>query len=78
MPARATCAGVSNLRTPLIIFISANVLNLVLELLFVYGFDWGIAGSAWGTVIAQAAMGLAFVAVDVARACAGGSASTAG
>jgi putative MATE family efflux protein len=29
--------------------------------LFVYGFDWGLPGSAWGTVIAQAAMGLAFV-----------------
>ena len=55
--------GRSNLRTPLIIFISANVLNLILELLFVYGFDWGIAGSAWGTVLAQAVMGVAFVAV---------------
>ncbi len=55
--------GRSDLRTPLIIFISANVLNLVLELLFVYGFDWGIAGSAWGTVAAQAVMGVAFVAV---------------
>ncbi|MGZ8694186.1 MAG: MATE family efflux transporter [Gaiellaceae bacterium] len=55
--------GVSNLRTPLVIFIAANMLNLVLEVLFVYGFDWGIAGSAWGTVIAQVAMGLAFVAV---------------
>jgi putative MATE family efflux protein len=55
--------GLSNLRTPLVIFISANILNLGLELLFVYGFDWGIAGSAWGTVIAQVAMGLAFVAV---------------
>jgi putative MATE family efflux protein len=55
--------GLSNLRTPLVIFISANVLNIVLEVLFVYGFDWGIAGSAWGTVIAQVAMGLAFVVV---------------
>ena len=55
--------GRADLRTPLIIFISANVLNLVLELLFVYGFDWGIAGSAWGTVAAQAVMGVAFVAV---------------
>src|SRR5205807_3105237 len=25
----------------------------VLEVVFVYGFDWGIAGSAWGTVVAQ-------------------------
>jgi putative MATE family efflux protein len=38
--------------------------NVVLELLFVYGFDWGLAGSAWGTVIAQAGMGAAFVAVQ--------------
>jgi len=35
----------------------------VLELLFVYGFDWGLDGSAWGTVIAQALMGGLFVAV---------------
>ena len=28
-------------------------MNVVLELLFVYGFEWGLAGSAWGTVIAQ-------------------------
>ena len=38
---------------------------MVLELLFVYGFGWGLAGSAWGTVIAQAGMGLAFLAVQL-------------
>jgi putative MATE family efflux protein len=38
------------------------MLNLVLELLFVYGFHWGIPGSAGGTAIAQAVMGVAFVA----------------
>jgi putative MATE family efflux protein len=53
--------GVSNLRMPLVIFVAANALNVVLEVLFVYGFDWGIAGSAWGTVFAQVAMGAAFV-----------------
>jgi len=53
--------GVSNLRRPLEIVVVANVVNLVLELLFVYGFHWGIAGSAWGTAIAQAGMGGAFV-----------------
>jgi putative MATE family efflux protein len=55
--------GVADLRTPLVIVIAANVVNLVLELLFVYGFGWGIEGSAWGTVIAQAGMGAAFIVV---------------
>src|SRR5947209_14973889 len=53
--------GVSNLRRPLEIVVVANVVNLVLEVLFVYVFHWGIAGSAWGTAIAQAGMGIAFV-----------------
>jgi len=53
--------GVANLKRPLVIVVLANVLNLVLEVLFVYGFHWGIAGSAAGTAIAQAAMGIAFV-----------------
>jgi putative MATE family efflux protein len=53
--------GVSDLRTPLEIVIGGNVLNLVLEVLFVYVFHWGIEGSAWGTAIAQTAMGVLFV-----------------
>jgi putative MATE family efflux protein len=53
--------GVSNLRRPLEIVVVANVANLVLEVLFVYVFHWGIAGSAAGTAIAQAGMGVAFV-----------------
>jgi putative MATE family efflux protein len=55
--------GVADLRTPLVILIAGNVANAILEVLFVYGFDWGIAGSAWGTVLAQAGMGAAFVVV---------------
>jgi len=53
--------GVSNLRRPLEIVVVANLANLVLELLFVYGFGWGMAGSAAGTAIAQLGMGVAFV-----------------
>ncbi len=53
--------GVSNLRRPLEIVVVANVVNLVLEVLFVYVFHWGIAGSAAGTAIAQAGMGVAFI-----------------
>lgn len=31
------------------------VVNIVLDALFIYGFDWGIAGVAWATVIAMVA-----------------------
>jgi MATE family, multidrug efflux pump len=55
--------GMSDLRTPLVIVGVANVVNVALELLFVYGFDWGLDGSAWGTVLAQLGMGAAFAAV---------------
>jgi putative MATE family efflux protein len=56
--------GMGDLRTPLVILVVAHVVNAALEVLFVYGFGWGLAGSAWGTVIAQVGMGLAFVAVQ--------------
>ena len=57
--------GVADLRTPLVILIAGNVVNLVLEVLFVYGLGWGIEGSAWGTAIAQLGMGAAFIVVIV-------------
>jgi len=55
--------GVADLRTPLVVVIAANGANVVLELLFVYGLDWGMRGSAAGTAIAQAGMGAAFALV---------------
>ena len=51
--------GIGDLQTPLVILVAAHAVNVVLELLFVYGFGWGLAGSAWGTVIAQARDGRA-------------------
>ena len=54
--------GVQDTRTTLFVAVGANVANLALELFFVYGLDAGIAGSAWGTVIAQGASAAVFVA----------------
>ena len=59
--------GVADLHTPLVILIAGNVANVVLEVLFVYAFGWGIAGSAWGTALAQLGMGAAFVVVVLRR-----------
>jgi putative MATE family efflux protein len=53
--------GVSDLKRPLWIVGAGNAANVVLEVLFVYGFHWGIAGAAAGTAVAQTGMGLAFV-----------------
>jgi putative MATE family efflux protein len=45
--------GWQDTRTTLIVAVGQNVLNLALELLLVYVAHLGIAGSAWGTVLAQ-------------------------
>lgn len=53
--------GYNDLRTPLIIVVAANVVNLAVELVAVYGFDLGVAGSAWSTVLAQAVAAIIFL-----------------
>lgn len=45
--------GLQNGRTPLYVSIGMFSAKLVLNILFVLVFGWGIAGSAWGTVLAQ-------------------------
>ena len=45
--------GLANTRRPLMIALVSNVVNVVLEIVLVYGAHLGIAGSAWGTVIAE-------------------------
>ncbi len=53
--------GVEDLRTPLVIVVVANVVNLGLEIVAVYLLDLGIAGSAWSTVVVQALAAVAFL-----------------
>ncbi|MGL5850510.1 MAG: MATE family efflux transporter [Phycicoccus sp.] len=57
--------GLQDTRTPLLAAVGGFGLNTVLNLWFVHGLDWGIAGSAWGTVIAQTSMAAGLVAVLV-------------
>ncbi len=45
--------GLGDAATPLIYVIVASVINVVLDLVFVAVFHWGVAGAAWATVIAQ-------------------------
>ncbi len=61
--------GLQDTRTPLAVAIAANLANIGLNLLFVYGLGWGIAGSALGSLVAQglAAMVIAAVVVRAAR-----------
>jgi putative MATE family efflux protein len=56
--------GTGDLRTPLVILVCAHAANVVLELVFVYGLHSGLPGSAWGTVIAQLGMAVAFARVQ--------------
>jgi putative MATE family efflux protein len=60
--------GLQNTRTPLVVAVVANVLNVVLNATFVLGLHWGIAGSAWGTVIAQYGAALAYLTMVAAGA----------
>lgn len=45
--------GMQDARTPMFIAILSNVVNVVFSLWFALGLGWGIAGVAWGTVVAQ-------------------------
>ena len=60
--------GLQDTRTPLIASVAGFSVNIVLNLLFVYGLELGIAGSALGTVLAQSGMATALVLVVTRRA----------
>ncbi|MFJ4194490.1 MATE family efflux transporter [Pseudomonas sp. NPDC089534] len=45
--------GTQNARAPLAILLTTNLINIVLNLWFVIGLDWGVAGSARASVVAE-------------------------
>ena len=55
LAATGVLRGLADTRTPLVVAVAANLLNVVLNVVLVYGFDLGIGGSAAGTVLAQTA-----------------------
>jgi len=52
--------GMQDTRTPLAIAVAANTLNVILEVVLVFGVHKGLNGSAWGTVTAQVAAAAAY------------------
>lgn len=45
--------GMQNARYPMIVTVFLNLLNIVLDVWFVYGLHMNVAGVAWGTLIAR-------------------------
>lgn len=53
--------------TPLWFLAVSAVLNILLDLVFILAFGWGVAGAAWATVISQAVSGLGIMAYTLRR-----------
>jgi putative MATE family efflux protein len=65
LAATGVLRGLQDTRTPLYVAVGGFTANAGLNVLLVYGFGLGIAGSAWGTVIAQWAMAAVYLTVVV-------------
>ncbi|MFI9755467.1 MATE family efflux transporter [Streptomyces collinus] len=63
LAATGVLRGLQDTRTPLYVAIAGFVANAALNAGLVYGADLGIAGSAWGTVIAQCGMAAVYLVV---------------
>jgi putative MATE family efflux protein len=65
LAATGVLRGLQDTRTPLVVAVAGFAGNAALNLALVYGAGLGIAGSAWGTVIAQCGMAATYLVVVV-------------
>lgn len=65
LAATGVLRGLQDTKTPLYVAVAGFVANAVLNAGLVYGAGLGIAGSAWGTVIAQCGMAAVYLAVVI-------------
>ena len=57
--------GLGDSKNPLYFLIIATAVNTILDLVFVLVLDWGVAGAAWATVLAQGvAMAVSFIYIQ--------------
>ncbi len=50
---RSIFNGEGNTKTPMVVQVVAMVANIILDAVYIFVFDWGIAGAAWATVTSQ-------------------------
>ncbi|MFD7294198.1 MATE family efflux transporter [Streptomyces sp. NPDC059897] len=65
LAATGVLRGLQNTKTPLYVAVAGFIANAGLNAGLVYGAGLGIAGSAWGTVIAQVGMAVVYLVVVV-------------
>ena len=59
--------ALGNSSVPLMFLAVSALANVGLDLLFVLGFDWGVAGAAWATVLAQYASAIGILVYVLAK-----------
>jgi putative MATE family efflux protein len=65
LAASGVLRGLQDTRTPLVVAVAAAAVNLALDVLFVPVLGFGIAGSAWATVVAQTGAAAAYLTMVV-------------